>query len=49
MAKINLSLEVFYGFSCGGFGHGSEKKLEIEVNEKELESLQNLGTEEIFC
>lgn len=49
MAKINVSLEAFYGFSCGGCGHGSEETLEVEVNEKELEALQKLGTEEISC
>ena len=49
MAKINVSLEALYGFSCGGCGHGSEETLEVEVNEKELEALQKLGTEEISC
>lgn len=49
MAKINVKLQAFYGFSCGGFGHGSEEILEVEVNEKELEALLKLGTEEISC
>ena len=49
MAKINVKLQAFYGFSCGGFGHGSEETLEVEVNEIELEALQKLGTEEISC
>ena len=49
LAKINVKLQAFYGFSCGGFGHGSEENLEVEVNEKELEALLKLGTEEISC
>ena len=49
MAKINVKLQAFYGFSCGGCSHGSEETLEVEVNEKELEALLKLGTEEISC
>ena len=49
LAKINVKLQAFYGFSCGGFGHGSEETLEVEVNEIEVEALQKLGTEEISC
>ena len=49
MAKINVNLEAFYGYSCGGHGHGSEETIEMEVNEAEFEALQKLGTKEISC
>ena len=49
MAKINVNLEAFYGYSCGGHGHGSEETIEMEVNEVEFEALQKLGTKEISC
>ena len=49
MAKINVNLEAFYGFSCGGCSHGSEETIEMEVNEVELEALRKLGTKEISC
>lgn len=49
MAKINVYLETFYGFSCGGCSHGSEETIEMEVNEVELEALRKLGTKEISC
>ena len=49
MAKINVKLEAFYGFSCGGCSHGSEETLKVDVNGQELEALQKLGTEEISC
>lgn len=49
MAKINVKLQAFYGFSCGECSHGSEETLEVEVNEKEFEALQKLGPEEISC
>ena len=49
MAKINVNLEAFYGYSCGGHGHGSEKTIEMEVNEAEFEALQKLGTKEVSC
>ena len=49
MAKINVNLEAFYGYSCGGHGHGSEESIEMEVNEVEFEALQKLGTKEISC
>lgn len=49
MAKINVNLEAFYGYSCGGHGHGSKETIEMEVNEAEFEALQKLGTKEISC
>ena len=49
MAKINVNLEAFYGYSCGCHGHGSKESIEMEVNEVELEALQKLGTKEISC
>lgn len=49
MAKINVNLEAFYGYSCGGHGHGSKETIEMEVNEVEFEALQKLGTKEISC
>ena len=49
MAKINVNLEAFYGYSCGCHGHGSEETIEMEVNEAEFEALQKLGTKEISC
>ena len=49
MAKINVNLEAFYGYSCGCHGHGSKETIEMEVNEVEFEALQKLGTKEISC
>ena len=49
MAKINVNLEAFYGYSCGCHGHGSKETIEMEVNEVELEALQKLGTKEVSC
>ena len=49
MSKINVNLEAFYGYSCGGHGHGSEETIEMVVNVVEFEALQNLGTKEISC
>ena len=49
MAKINVNLEAFYGYSCGGHGHGSKETIELEVNEAEFEALQKLGTKEVSC
>ena len=49
MAKINVNLEAFYGYSCGCHGHGSKESIEMEVNEAEFEALQKLGTKEISC
>ena len=49
MAKINVNLEAFYGYSCGCHGHGSKESIEMEVNEVEFEALQKLGTKEISC
>ena len=49
MAKLNVNLEAFYGYSCGGHGHGSKETIELEVNEAEFEALQKLGTKEVSC
>ena len=49
MAKINVNLEAFYGYSCGCHGHGSKESIEMEVNEVEFEALQKLGTKEVSC
>ena len=49
MAKINVNLEAFYGYSCGGCSHGSEGTIKMEINEVEFNALQKLGTKEISC
>ena len=35
MAKINVNLEAFYGYSCGCHGHGSKESIEKEAVEGE--------------
>ena len=47
MAKITVDLEAFYGYSCGFQGYGSNDTMEVEVTEKELNSLKKFGKEEI--
>ena len=47
MAKISVELEAFYGYSCGFQSHGSNKTVEIEVSDNELEALKKFGKKEI--
>ena len=47
MAKISVELDAFYGYSCGFQSHGSNKTVEIEVSENELEALKKFGKKEI--
>lgn len=47
MAKIQAALEAFYGYSCGGHGHGSEELVELEVSETQLEALKKIVAEEL--
>ena len=49
MAKIQVKLSAFYGYSHGGCSHGSEDTIEVEVNDQELAALRKLGSEEISC
>ena len=47
MAKITVDLDAFYGYSCGGHGHGSNQTVEMEISEKELEALKKFGKSDI--
>lgn len=47
MAKITVELEAFYGYSCGFQSHGSNKTVELEVSDSELDALKKLGKEQI--
>ena len=47
MAKISVELDAFYGYSCGFQSHGSNKTVEIEVSDNELEALKKFGKKEI--
>lgn len=49
MAKIKVELNAFYGYGHGGGCYGSNENIEVEVNDRELETLRKLGTEEISC
>ena len=49
MEKIKVFLEAFYGYSCGGCGHGSEQNIEVEVDDAQLEALRQIGKEKITC
>ena len=49
MTKIKVLLEAFYGYSCGGCGHGSEQNIEVEVDDAQLEALWQIGKEKITC
>lgn len=47
MKKINVNLEAFYGCDCCGCGYNSEETIEMEVSEKELDALKNIGANDI--
>ena len=47
MAKITVDLEAFYGYSCGFQSHASKETVEIEISNKELDSLKKFGKEKI--
>ena len=47
MAKISVELDAFYGYSCGFQSHGSNKTVEIEILDDELEALKKFSKKEI--
>lgn len=47
MTKITVKLDAFYGYGCGGCSHGSNKIIEVEISEKELDALKGIGEKEI--
>ena len=49
MAKITVNLKAFHGYSCGFQSHASKETVEIEISNKELDSLKKFGTEKNNC
>jgi hypothetical protein len=47
MAKIKVELEAFHGYGCSGQSYSSNKTIEVEFSDKELEALHKLGSNEI--
>ena len=47
MAKITVNLKAFHGYSCGFQSHASKETVEIEISNKELDSLKKFGKEKI--
>lgn len=47
MASVSVKMSAFYGYSCMGMAHGSEKSFCLEVTDRELESLKKLGKKSV--
>ena len=47
MAKIKVELEAFHGYGHGWCSYDSNKTMEVEISDKEQESLKKIGKEEI--
>ena len=47
MAKIKVELEAFHGYGHGWCSYSSNKTMDVEISDKELESLKKIGKEEI--
>ena len=47
MAKIKVELEAFHGYEHGWRSYDSNRTMDVEISDKELESLKKIGKEEI--
>ena len=47
MAKVNAELKADYGYSCCGYGYGSEETIELEITANELDTLQQIDANKV--
>ena len=47
MAKINVTLNAFYGYGCSGCGYGSNDSIEVEITNAELDAIREINASEV--